>query len=297
VTTAAIEVGCDLDAHTLISEFCNPNQLVQRAGRCNRKRSWKDARIVVVGDTLLDDRRSLSQSDLPRYADILGEMSTVGWFVPLALLELGHRPQVNDYRVRTMFAMLYEYVYEAERANKPLHDKGLVVTRDWEPKVTLATAWEEGAAPENPVEIGLQSCVASGAGKLTPGCQVYIQQYDEATGRWTRSEPAYGGSAYKAEIVVVVPSHGFFDRTLGYYNVPKVFIGMRPIGYERRVIYERPGASAPAGQALETYKVIWRYIGNLPRVDERADQDEPTPEEDVDDGADFASSEESDSDE
>ena len=37
-TTSAIEVGCDLDAHLLITELCNPDSLIQRAGRCNRKR-------------------------------------------------------------------------------------------------------------------------------------------------------------------------------------------------------------------------------------------------------------------
>ena len=34
VTTSAIEVGCDLDAHVLITQVCDPDSLIQRAGRC-----------------------------------------------------------------------------------------------------------------------------------------------------------------------------------------------------------------------------------------------------------------------
>ena len=44
LTTSAIEVGCDLNAHLLITELCNPDQLIQRAGRCNRKGQIKDAK-------------------------------------------------------------------------------------------------------------------------------------------------------------------------------------------------------------------------------------------------------------
>ena len=38
-----------------------------------------------------------------------------------------------------MFDMLYEYVYDAKLENKPLHDKGFIITREWEPSLTLCT--------------------------------------------------------------------------------------------------------------------------------------------------------------
>ncbi|MGC9025499.1 MAG: CRISPR-associated helicase Cas3', partial [Chloroflexia bacterium] len=49
VTTSAIEVGCDLDAHILITQLCNPEQLLQRVGRCNRRGKIKNAQVIVVG--------------------------------------------------------------------------------------------------------------------------------------------------------------------------------------------------------------------------------------------------------
>ncbi|WP_396231971.1 hypothetical protein [Geminocystis sp. GBBB08] len=32
-----MEVGCDLNCKTLITQLCPPENLIQRAGRCNRK--------------------------------------------------------------------------------------------------------------------------------------------------------------------------------------------------------------------------------------------------------------------
>src|SRR5439155_26201428 len=64
VTTSAIEVGCDLNAHLLLTQLCNPEQLVQRAGRCNRRREMSNACIVVIGDHIPDNLSTLSISNV-----------------------------------------------------------------------------------------------------------------------------------------------------------------------------------------------------------------------------------------
>jgi hypothetical protein len=127
---------------------------------------------------------------------------------------------------------------------------------------------------------------------------VYVRQYDEREQRWTRAEPTYGGSAYKSDIVIVVPRERYFDPVLGYYDVPKVFIGARRNGYERSAIYLRRSATQPAsdGESAEVKKVIWRYLDDLPRAEDRAGEGEAALEvdatENAGDGADAAEDEE-----
>ena len=40
ITTHAIEVGCDLSSEIMVTDFCNPQQLIQRSGRCARKKGF-----------------------------------------------------------------------------------------------------------------------------------------------------------------------------------------------------------------------------------------------------------------
>ena len=70
-TTSAIEVGCDLDAHLFITQLCNPDSLIQRAGRCNRKGKIKDAQIVVVGNKIPPFLSILSEDGERAYLEML----------------------------------------------------------------------------------------------------------------------------------------------------------------------------------------------------------------------------------
>ena len=74
-TTSAIEVGCDLDAHLLITELCNPDSLIQRAGRCNRKGEIPDAKIIVVGDKIRPYLSILDEEKIKEYLKILRKQS------------------------------------------------------------------------------------------------------------------------------------------------------------------------------------------------------------------------------
>ena len=66
-------------------------------------------------------------------------------FIPGEILKVMKYEPHSDYRAEVLFDMLYEYVYKARLENKPLHDRGLVITRSFEPSITLTTK-----VPESP---------------------------------------------------------------------------------------------------------------------------------------------------
>lgn len=157
ISTSAIEVGCDLDSHVLITQLCDPDRLIQRAGRCNRRQMMPYAQIVVVGDEIPQWLTSLSTTERHNYdAELKKQAGRM--FKPQPLLDcLQSEPQI-DYRIQIMFDMLYEYVYEAKLENKPLHEKGLVVTRSWEPSLTICTEIDDKGRPQNAISVPMRSC-------------------------------------------------------------------------------------------------------------------------------------------
>lgn len=221
VSTSAIEVGCDLNAHMLITQLCDPERLIQRAGRCNRKQEMVDAEVIVVGDIIPQWLTSLKPEDLEYYRAVLQRqhgrrMNT------LALMGCIRKRPNPDYRVEMMFDMLYEYVYEAKLENKGLHDRGLVVTRSWEPSLTLCTGYDTEGQPLNAIQVPMWQCVVRDGEPLTPMCWMYKEAFDwherklqlEPLGRWE--------CAYTIDVVVELQDHPFDEKT-GYVDLPRVF--------------------------------------------------------------------------
>jgi CRISPR-associated endonuclease/helicase Cas3 len=221
VSTSAIEVGCDLNAHVLITQLCDPERLIQRAGRCNRRQDMIDAEVIVVGNTVPKWLTGLKPEDLEHYRDVLKEQD--GKLLDtLALVRCIRKHPNLDYRVEMMFDMLYEYVYEAKLENKGLHDRGLVVTRSWEPSLTLCTGYDTKNRPLNAIQVPMRRCVAKDGEPLTPMCWVYKETFDwherkpqqQPLGRWE--------CAYAIDVVVQLQDHPFDEET-GYVDLPKVF--------------------------------------------------------------------------
>lgn len=300
VTTSAIEVGCDLNAHLLITQLCNPEQLIQRAGRCNRQGDIEDARILVIGDTIPGYVCTIATPyEIERYVTVLEEMSIQGLFDPSKLIAFRRRQAVPDYRVQTMFAMLYEYVYQAERANKPLHEKGLVITRSWEPTITLATGWDDHWRLQNELQISMLRCVAYDPSRLNDQCEIFTRYYDEYDEQYKFEPVRRGGCAYHQDIVIRVPP-SFFDSVVGYEHIPKVFLhGGSRRGY-RRWIYALFEDSQPTPvktsplKSTSTKKILtdlskrsipaqekvwWWYLDKLPSAEEDIQSAEPGEDE------------------
>ena len=255
LTTSAIEVGCDLDAHLLITELCNPDSLIQRAGRCNRKGKIKNAEIVVVGDKIPSFLSILSEEKMEKYLEKL-QLQSGKNFNPGDILELMEYEPHSDYRAEVLFDMLYEYVYEARLENKPLHDRGLVITRSFEPSITLTTKVPEGESkhrPRNTVNVSLRSCIARAADNesVNRDFKVYQRFYDKYNEEFKFKLLNRGGSIYFKELFIEVPE-SYFSEELGYVEPPKVFEYRYTQGYRQNIAYKTTDENGKP-------KDIWLY--------------------------------------
>lgn len=255
LTTSAIEVGCDLDAHVLITELCNPDSLIQRAGRCNRKGKIENAKIVVVGNKIPSFLSILSEEKMEKYLEKLQQQHGNN-FNPNDILELMEYELHSDYRAEVLFDMLYEYVYEARLENKPLHDRGLVITRSFEPSITLTTKVPEGESkhrPRNAVNVSLRSCVARAADNesVNSDFKVYQRYYDKYNEAFKFELLNRGGSIYFKELFIEVPE-SYFCEELGYVEPPKVFEYRYTQGYRQNIAYKTTDEN-------DKPKDIWLY--------------------------------------
>jgi CRISPR-associated endonuclease/helicase Cas3 len=262
VTTSAIEVGCDLNAQALVTEICNPEQLIQRVGRCNRRADFDPAEVVVVlPKEPYSDRgwikpyvRSLDIDEEARYIEYLKQAS--GNLLDLkALREKIARHPTTDYRVETLFELLAEYVYEARLENKPIHDRGFVVTRSWEPTLTFEIPFD---GEKCYVSVPFSLCVCARDERPEPAALVQEVVYSHDTNREFRKKLS-GGPVYGKQVIVtlaegLVQSNFKYDPEYGLIDVPKVFTWRRVTDY--KVLLQVAGD--------ETYKpVIW-YFRDFP---------------------------------
>ena len=256
-TTSAIEVGCDLDANLLITELCNPDQLIQRAGRCNRKGKIQAAEIVVVGNKIR--LSTISQETEQEYLHILQTLDG-DRFSPDEILKVMTYEPYSDYRAEVLFDMLYEYVYEARLENKPLHDRGLVITRSFEPSITLTTKVPESAEHllENAVSVSLRSCIANAQNDeaVDPNLKVYQRYYDDYREEFKFVPLNYGGSVYFKELFIEVPEADFCEE-LGYFKPPKVFEYGGISGYRQNFVYNTTDENG------EPRKIWLHYLRDL----------------------------------
>ena len=263
-TTSAIEVGCDLDSRLLITELCNPDQLIQRAGRCNRKGKIQDAEIVVVGNKIR--LSTISQEMEEEYLQILQRLGE-DRFIPGEILKVMKYEPHSDYRAEVLFDMLYEYVYKARLENKPLHDRGLVITRSFEPSITLTTKVPESPehCPENAVSVSIRSYIANAQDNesVNPNFKVYQRYYDDYHEEFKFVPLNYGGSVYFKELFVEVPEADFCEE-LGYFKPPKVFEYGGISGYRQNFVYNTTDENG------EPRKIWLHYLRDL---------EKPTPDD------------------
>ncbi len=247
VTTSAIEVGCDLNAHTLITQFCNPEQLLQRIGRCNRQGKMTNARVIVVGERIPKYLTTIPDEEMQTaYRSTLANLS--GHALDTAAIQAHIVKQPNpDDRVEIAFHMLYEYVYKAAVENKPLHDKGLVFTRSWKPSLTLCTGFDDKNRPINPVQVSVESCVAYDEESLSPDCHLFRRVFDQRDYRTVLKPLRYGGCAYLMDIVAEVPPE-WYDEYHGYAELPRLFQRRWQRGYRKQL--SRP---------LSNGKTLWLW--------------------------------------
>ena len=179
VTTSAIEVGCDLNAEVLISQICPPENLIQRAGRCNRKGNVPDAKVLLVGNSIPDFINSLDDAGWETYQSTLRELTSfetqkIGMCIRWA-------EHVDDYRIVEIFSMLHAYVYGADLTCKPSHEKGLVITRSWAPSATLI--YQDGSQNPPKVTVPIDRLIKKEDNQYA-NTHVSEQSYNQETTQW-----------------------------------------------------------------------------------------------------------------
>lgn len=253
VTTSAIEVGCDLNAEILISQICPPENLIQRAGRCNRKGDVKDAKVILMGDRIPDFANSLDGAGWQEYQGRLKSLKSSTKFDATAIGECISRSQhIDDYRVVELFSMLHDYVYGADLTCQPTYEKGLVVTRSWTPSATLFYDdgehgdWSEDLSRFPQISIPLDRLIKkSDESNLYASVDVYERYYDQEETR-RRERPLTWGSAYQKDIIIRIgKSDGTqpelpyaYDSELGFVHLPGVFVQWRTKEMEQRLEYK-----------------------------------------------------------
>ena len=257
LATSAIEAGCDLDAHLIVTELCNPDSLVQLIGRLNRRYQMEDAELVVVGEKIKPFVSVLQNDDIVNYLEDLKNMK--GLFVP-EKLEKYFEPPKGDWMGEILFDMLWEYVYEGDLTGKPLWDNGILVTRSWEPAVTLCTGInEKSLRPENPIQVSVSRFSTRISRPKTDNAddnfaewlkeqvvrsrfsisengewhadlkRSFFNQGSWEESHWTLKElhEKFPYSCYETNLLCIIRKefvNEYFDDQLGYIKLPKIFL-------------------------------------------------------------------------
>jgi CRISPR-associated endonuclease/helicase Cas3 len=275
ITTSAIEVGCDLNSEILISEICLPENLIQRAGRCNRKGDVLDAKVIVVGkiegEIIPFYAQSLNEAEWQSYQETLQELES---FDSHKIAEhIARSQQVDDYRVVELFSMLHDYVYGADLTYQPAHEKGLVVTRSWTPSATLV--YDDGTKTEIkdmpqvtvPVDRLLVKKDRDTDENKYQNTYVFERYYDQEETRWKPRDLRWG-CAYQKDIIVKIgasvdgafmaESGKKYDYTpeLGFVDLPGVFIKLKTSGFEEKLLYQHDGNSKQKSAIITYIKAL-----------------------------------------
>jgi CRISPR-associated endonuclease/helicase Cas3 len=230
VSTSAIEIGVDLDADVLITEVCNPDSLVQRMGRCNRRGEKDNAKVVVVG------------SHIPAYLDAFGEdegarttyidkleqhhQQTIDKTFSYAIMAAFPKPVLTDPRAATAYDMLYKYVYEFALEYQNLHDLGFIATRSFEPTVDVRIPVSDDAFDVVTMSVGRMSRHAEDAAGVRLERYVVHRDKDKSwRGQWelvTSGGDLYKGS-YRVELLNDSQHVQNYRRDVGLVDIPQIF--------------------------------------------------------------------------
>lgn len=135
ITTNAIEVGCDLDSTLLITDYCNPDQLLQRMGRCARKEETT-GKVVILGTEfqIYDNFLLMPETyDYNTYNHLIMNECFKSEDIRTTITPSLRREELTD----ALFHFLYSYTYEFDLMRKELHDSGIIATRSWVPSFNV----------------------------------------------------------------------------------------------------------------------------------------------------------------
>ena len=189
LTTSAMEVGVDISATVMFSQLCEPDAFIQRIGRCARRKGEKGSVYVLQDENA---RATRGSRDLRTYLATLQPGDELNAQRKGELNALNHPPNLAKVPLRLEYLQdqkLYGYVYDFVRENKEVWERGLLVTREWEPSVTLVLSEQRGGEtyiggiPEKDFWYGKElkeafSVPVSGAASIAQMCTWIFDAYD-----------------------------------------------------------------------------------------------------------------------
>jgi CRISPR-associated endonuclease/helicase Cas3 len=242
LTTSAIEVGCDLNAEVLISEISPPENLIQRAGRCNRKGNIPDAKVIVIGDSIPKFTNSLDEAGWQEYQKTLKSLHQFDVQEINKCISVSE--QVDDYRVVELFSMLHDYVYDADLTCKHAHEKGLIITRSWTPSATLI--YQDGSNDPHKITVPIDSLLKNDENDFA-NTYVFERYYNPETTRWDLRDLGWG-FAYSKDIVIKIHPNNegaemfdgkmeySYNPELGFVKLPGMFIKLRTQDFDEKLL-------------------------------------------------------------
>jgi hypothetical protein len=144
-----------------------------------------------------------------------------------------------DYRVEMMFDMLYEYVYDAKLENKPLHDKGFVITRDWEPSLTLYTGVGDKGKLLDAVSVPMRRCKAKSEESVERDWNICKRAFSPTEERFVEQPLGRWECAYSVDPIASPTTTLFdFNPEEGWVQLPRLFNYSYTKGYRRVLVRE-----------------------------------------------------------
>ena len=135
LTTSAMEVGVDVSCEVMITDLCEPDSFVQRIGRCARRKGQKGQ--VYVIETSPVPPRTAKLRDYLKALDVCTELGTNH---KINLNAMNVPPKLDNVHLRLEYVQdtaLYRYIYDFVQENKPIWERGMIITRQWEPCITV----------------------------------------------------------------------------------------------------------------------------------------------------------------
>ncbi len=135
LTTSAMEVGVDVSCEVMVTDLCEPDSFVQRIGRCARRKGEK-GRVSVI-ETSPAPPRTANFRD---YLQKLGAHIELDATQKAKLNAMNAPPKLDNVHLRLEYVQdtaLYRYIYDFVQENKPIWERGMIITRQWEPCITV----------------------------------------------------------------------------------------------------------------------------------------------------------------
>lgn len=138
LTTSAMEVGVDISATRMFTQLCEPDAFIQRIGRCARRKN-EIGQITVLEK--MDGQFPQQTAQLREYLkNELQVDSEINTMHKDNINKMNSPPELSNVKQRLEYQQdeaMHRYIYDFVRENRELWEKGVIVTRQWEPSITL----------------------------------------------------------------------------------------------------------------------------------------------------------------